>query len=152
MFCENCGMEMELESKYCEYCGAMREVTNNIEKNNQPEYMETISSGVQSSMPKEYLKICGLVLAAMAVILFFLISFRSDSIVGTWSDMETGEEIQFTKDGYAVVDNVAATYSTDGNNLIVSVGSYTRVFEYELKGSKLYIYDGDDMDVFLKSK
>jgi hypothetical protein len=97
------------------------------------------------------MKVCGLVVLVLAILLAAgACGGGSGGLVGTWTNDELGETVEFTDDGTMLVEsesegNLEFTYKTEGGKIILGMEGIdeTTSVPYLVEGDVLSIADPD---------
>ena len=150
MFCGKCGVQIEIDDKFCAGCGT---IINNQPTNKEIQLkshsLATIPFLKKSKNKLVVIMTC-IVIIILIVIGVFVLS-RNSSIVGTWVNDDGEICFVFNKDGSCTVSNNQLAIPVDSiyykvteNNTIIFSDMYNYPYppvDYQIAGNKLYIFN-----------
>ena len=150
MFCKYCGKEIRDDSKFCSSCGG------NIV--GEKEVESDIKSEIIVPLKRNAKPLISLGILAVLIIMAFLFIGGGGSIEGKWyivselsSENEPADEFNFMDNGKFIRDgSVGGSYGADNGELLLQYNALvgSRSYEYEIKGGRLYLYNGKKVFVY----
>lgn len=150
MFCKFCGKEIRDDAKFCSFCGGNIVGEKDVETDIKNEIIVPLKRNAKP--------LISLGILAVLVIVAFLFIGRGGSIEGKWyvvyeesSENPPEYEFNFMENGKFIGDgSVGGTYGADNGELFLQYNPLagSRSYEYEIKGGRLYLYNGKKVFVY----